>query len=193
MNLKIDIAQWDPADKNSIYALSNKKLYRIPYLLKTYRLIAQGKIKKYLIQKDHIILIKESEDNQYSLSWISARDQNTIHLIPFVDISKDDSIVDTHSNKIALYNANASRLTIIDPSIKKTAISDPVAKIRDIHEFLWSKDGQRLIYSDGFGIYSRTDLNISAKLSFPQTHNSLCNYLSTTGTLQRRASRVHRD
>ncbi|MBU2575490.1 PEGA domain-containing protein [Patescibacteria group bacterium] len=154
--LNLENVQWDPVDKNSLYALSNENLYRIPYLLKTTRLIASGEIRKYLIQEKRIILIQELEKNKYTLSWIEPQDQNTIHVLPFVDVSKNHIITNTNSHRIALYNQNVNSLTIIDPSIKNPLLEDAVITILNVDKFYWARDGQKLIYTDKFGIYTQS-------------------------------------
>ena len=52
--LELDNIQWDPRAKNSLYALSGGNLYRIPYLLKTARLIYPGEITQYLAEEKRI-------------------------------------------------------------------------------------------------------------------------------------------
>jgi len=151
--LELQNIQWDPVDKNSLYALSNEELYRIPYLIKTIRLISSGKIKQYLVEDKRIILIQETEKKNLLLSWTTAKDQNTIHLLPFVNVTKNSIIVNTNSHRIGLYNQDASELMIIDPSIQNSDTENTVISISNVDKFYWTKDGQKLIYTDKFGLY----------------------------------------
>jgi len=156
MPQNMESMQWDPHTPNTIYTLSDGSLYRIPYLLQTTRLIFKKSVKTYLIEKERILLIKKTADDEFDALWITLSDPSVIHLLPLVSASKYDEFVSTNSHRIALINNKTKQLTIVDPSIKKSAIEEAVITIQSVSQSLWSYDGKILIYTDGYGIYKRS-------------------------------------
>ena len=152
----LESLQWDPATPNSLYALSQKSLYRIPYLLQAKRLIASGDIESYLVEEDRILLSEKTLSGEFLISWIAPTDISTIHLVPEIISSKDDEFISTNSHIIAMINKKTHQLTIADPSIKNTSLENSVITIPDTRQAIWSNNGNTLIYSDGFGIYQRS-------------------------------------
>lgn len=151
----IDSMQWDPHVENTLYALSGGYLYRIPYLLKEARLIYRGEVLKFLIEKDRIIVLEKTKNNKYQALWFTPSDASTIHLLPFLSVSKFDEFITTNSYRIALLNKKTNQLIIADPSIKKTGSEKNITIINNVKKALWSDKGETLIFSDGYGIYKR--------------------------------------
>jgi dipeptidyl aminopeptidase/acylaminoacyl peptidase len=152
----LESLQWDVSDKNTIYAISDGSLYRIPYLLKTKRLVSDAQIEFYLVEEDRILLAEKTNLDEILISWINPSDSSTIHLVPEIIATEKDEFIKTNSHRIAVLNKITKTLTVNDPSIKENAIEDDIIEIQNIKSSLWSQDGQTLVYTDGFGIYRRS-------------------------------------
>jgi len=153
----IENVQWDPASANTIYALSDGMLYRIPYLLKTARLISRGPIYSYLAEKNRIILLSlDAQTNEYLVSWIAPSDASVIHLIPSVSATKYHELKNTNTHRIALYSQKDKELIIADPTVKSNNIDSGIITISGVEQFMFSQDGQTLVYTDRYGIFTRS-------------------------------------
>ena len=153
---KLESLQWDPSGKNTIYALLDGSLYRIPYLLKTKRLISDEFIQFYLVENKRILLAEKTNLDEILVSWINPSNPSIIHLIPEIIADENDEFIKTNSHRIAVLNKKLETLTIVDPSIKKNAIEDDNIKIENVKNLIWSNDGQTLVYTDEFGIYKKS-------------------------------------
>ncbi|OIO49668.1 MAG: hypothetical protein AUJ34_00705 [Parcubacteria group bacterium CG1_02_41_12] len=167
--LPLERVEWDPRARNSLYAISRGNLYRIPFLLKTARLIFSGSIEQYLVQEKRITLIQKSEKGEYSLSWITPKDVNTVHLVPFENLNNNSVIIETHSNRIAILDSKTNELSIVDISIQDPLSEEAITEIQDVDKLIFTKDGSHLIYTDKFGIYMQ---NFNAPITIiPEKNN----------------------
>lgn len=154
--LKLTNLTWDPATKNTVYALSEGSLYRILLPLKTARLVLRGPVINYHAEKNRILILEESASREHIyVSWISPTAPETIHRVSerTASQSTNDSFVPTNSHRIALFNQATKTLTVIDPTIGAALGERNDLAIAPVAYATWTKDGERLIYADRFAIY----------------------------------------
>lgn len=156
---KLSDVEWDPATQNTVYALSAGSLYRIPYRIKTTRLVLRGPILRYRPEKNRIVFIEESTSSERTyVSWIAPTEPGTIHRVAErpADSSAHDRFVPTNSHRIAIQNERTNMLTIIDPAIPGTASEPNALTIEAVEYAFWTLNGERLIYAERFALYQRT-------------------------------------
>lgn len=155
---EIQQVQWDPSIENTLYALSEGAIYRIPYIIKTSRNVYGGQADSFLIEDDRIIILEKKrvgKYDKYDVIWMSTSDMSITHLLTWDSASKNDLFIKTNSHRISILNKKAKQLAIIDPSVKN-GLENNSQIILEATSAFWSNDGKTLIYSDGFGIYKRT-------------------------------------
>ena len=155
-NLALTDLQWDQASSNTLYGLAGGALYRIPYLLKTTRLVLPGPLLSYSAGPDRIAFIEKLvKARAANLSWISVSDPTVIHRLTIRLDPSHDTLVKTNSRLVAINNSREKTLTIIDPSVK-TDLKDSVIEIPNAQKSIWSVNGDKLIYTEAGAIYQRT-------------------------------------
>lgn len=147
--------QWDPLAADVVYALGNKGLYRVPYLIKTARLIKAGNIINYTLRSDKIIVLQKSK-SETSLVYFAPSDPTTVLVLAERPNGNNDSFLNTNSHRLALYNKTQKSLTIFDPSIKATNPEEAVIEVPNVDKAIWSRDGSRLVYTSAGAIYQRS-------------------------------------
>jgi len=149
--------QWDPKTQSTLYAINHSgALIRINYLLRTERTVSEGPIRNYLVEAERIILLGESATGEPYLSWINPADRSTIHLLSGVEVAEDDALITSNSHYIVLKKPHTNTLLIIDPSIKPPLLESVAARIPQVAQLHFTRDGNTAVYSDGFGIYTRS-------------------------------------
>ena len=147
--------QWDPLAPDTIYGLGNKGLYRVPYLIKTARLVKSGKILNYTLRNDKIITLQKTAANT-SLVYFTPSDPGTVLVLADSVDAGTDNFLPTNSHRLGLYNSRQKSLTIFDPAIKATSLEESIIEIPNVDKALWSRDGSRLVYTSGGAIYQRS-------------------------------------
>ncbi|MDP1709582.1 MAG: PEGA domain-containing protein [Candidatus Komeilibacteria bacterium] len=148
LNRNFEQIQWDTNSTDTLYGLSRGALYRIPFLLKTARLVQAGPIVNFTSFKDKIIILAKAVGKRpavvssFAIADPSALNPITTRLDPVNDI-----FINTNSEQIAIYNTAQKTLTII----KESNINIP-----NVGQVIWSKDGSRLVYTSTGAIYRRT-------------------------------------
>ncbi len=156
--------QWDPKVPDALYGLGADGLYRLPYLLKTARLVAAGNIISYLVEVERIITLeRDSKGKTNYLSWRAAGDGAARNRLA-LPANKGDVIKATHSERVAVANADKKTLLIFDPTIADPADKNKTLALENIAQAIWTGDGSRLIYSTGQAIY---------QVSFPSQQTEL--------------------
>jgi len=149
-----DIA-WDPRSKSTLLGITKtESLVRFNYLINTTRTISEGPILKYLATNNKILMIQETLKNNLVLAWLNPSDDTTIHIIPEIIPTKFGYFLETHNQQIAIANTQTNSMTIIDPALKAPLRNESIINIPRAQDYHWSKYGNELIYSDGFGIYN---------------------------------------
>ncbi|MDP3995070.1 MAG: PEGA domain-containing protein [bacterium] len=163
--------QWDPKNRASLYAVrsASGELVRLNYLTATERVVFQGPVAAYHADTNRIALIAESRAPELQLLWINPSDQSTVHLLSHADAQEGHEFAATHSRNIALYHPARRELTIIDPSVRPEVSenADNATVIAGVREYVFTEDGSTLVYSDGFGIYTRqftTPINVLPRI-----------------------------
>ncbi|MBI2637068.1 MAG: PEGA domain-containing protein [Parcubacteria group bacterium] len=148
--------QWDPVTQTALYGLTQTgSLLRVNYLLRTERVVYEGPVKSYLVLPQRIVMIESNASGDPSLSWINPADQTTVHLLPDVPVREDDELLPASSPYIAVRNPRTNTLSVINPTALPPLSGRAVTTIGNVAEARWARDGSMLVYSDGFGIYTR--------------------------------------
>lgn len=147
--------QWDPLASDTIYGLGSRGLYRVPYLIKTARLVKAGNILNYTLKSDKIIVLQKAASGA-NLVYFTPSDPTTVLVLSDRVDAANDLFFGTNSHRIALYNSRQKSLTIFDPSIKATHPEEAVLEIPGVDKAIWSRDGGRLVYTAGGAIYQRS-------------------------------------
>lgn len=149
--------QWDPASPSALYALNRSNaLIRINYLLATERVVAEGPILAYLAEPKRIVMISRTALNEPLLSWINPADRATVHLLPDISVTQNDELLATNSHYIAVRNPSTRTLSIVDPGALPPLSEGAITTIPGVVDAHWTAAGNTLVYSDGFGIYTRS-------------------------------------
>lgn len=163
--------QWDPKNRASLYAVrsASGELIRLNYLTATERVVFKGPVSSYHAETNRITLIAESGNSGLQLLWINPASQSTVHLQSRVEVANRHEFAPTHGLNIALYNPGRRELSIIDPSVpaESAETEEGIMVITGVAEYLFTEDGSTLVYSDGFGIYSRqftTPINVLPRM-----------------------------
>jgi hypothetical protein len=148
---------WDPVTSSALFALNDKnELIRFNILIKTIRTVDTGQVLDYQVTNDRIIVLKQLDSSTAQLIWFTLSDTSTVHLLPEVVPSKQATIMPTNTVHIALYSSQAELLQIIDPSIKAPLREKTLLTIEEAMDVYWSDNGETLVYSDGFGLYTHS-------------------------------------
>ena len=140
-----------------MYALAGSgKLIRLNYLLATEHEVAEGPIRNYLAEPKRIVMLASLASGKARLSWINPADSSTVHLVPAIGLSATDELVATHSRYIAVKNPATHVFSVIDPSVASPLSGEALTAIPEAANALWTDDGNTLVYSDGFAIYTRS-------------------------------------
>jgi len=182
-NLSLTTVQWNPLNDNSVYALSNGVLYRIPYLLKEIRLVHQGVIEDYRAENKRIIFIERAQQRTRYLSWIAPSDPDTIHRVTEILETGDIAITPTHSHRVAYANERSKTLTVIDPTIVENNIELAERTIRNVDQAIWSLNGEYLFYTDGYALYRESFTNPITIIPSKPASQLITRYSSRINTL----------
>ncbi len=147
--------QWDPLAPDTIYGLGRAGLYRVPYLIKTARLVKAGNIINYTLTNDKIIVLQTAAAGT-NLVYFTPSDPTTVLVLSERLDAGNDTFLNTNSHRIALYNKRQKSLTIFDPAIKATSLEESVIAIPAVDKAIWSRDGSRLVYTSSGAIYQRS-------------------------------------
>ncbi|OJI06323.1 hypothetical protein BK004_04120 [bacterium CG10_46_32] len=149
--------QWDPVSKTTLYGTTDSgDLMRLNYLLHTEHLIAEGPVTQYLVEEKRIILIAKNTSGKLYLAWINPSDRDTVHLLPEILVTHYDTFIPSNSHYIAIKNQDTNTLRIIDPGALPPLSNEAIVSIAGVKNAYWTDDGNTLVYSDGFGIYTQT-------------------------------------
>ena len=178
IGLELTAVKWDPKNSDTVYALHKNGLYRIPYLLKTARLIHEGPIIDYKAEKERILFIEQDQKNQINYaSWINPAKPETINRLEARSLNNQDYFVETNSFRVGIKNDTDKTLTIIDPTVKDTKLEDPIVVLENVSQSSWSESGEKLIYSDGYAIYQRKFNNPITIIPSPNFSDLIIRYL----------------
>jgi hypothetical protein len=154
-NLKLSNISWDPYSRNTIYAISDGSLYRININQKTATQVIVGNINEYKIEKGRILFIEENSIEKFGhVSWVSTNRPKTIHREALWPYGEKGEFIKTNSHRISILNSKGE-LLIIDPTIKPNKIEENTVTIKNVKKAIWTRDGKRLVWTDGYGIYQR--------------------------------------
>lgn len=163
--LNFEQIQWDKNSSDTIYGLSHGVLYRIPFLLKTVRLVQAGPITNFSLSGNKIITLSKAVSKRPALvSYFLISDPNNIKPIITRSNAENDIFINTNSDLIAIYNTSQRILTVIDPNKKNTVEEKNNFDISGVDKIIWSKDGKRLIYTDIGAVYERSVVEPVSKL-----------------------------
>ena len=167
--------QWDPLAADAVYGLGSKGLYRVPYLIKTARLVKGGNILNYDLRNDKIIVLQKSK-SEISLAYFTPSDPTTVLVLAERPGGNNDSFLNTNSHRVALYNKTQKSLTIFDPSIKATNPEEAVIEVPNVDKAIWSRDGSRLVYTSGGAIYQRSFIGPISVIPSPNPTELITRY-----------------
>lgn len=151
---KITKLAWDPNMSNSLYLLSAGALWRLSVPLRNDRLVATGPIIDWRAEAKRILLLEKSANKNnglLSLLDLSKPSGRPTRLLTVP--AAGQKFLASNSRRLALYNEPSRTLLIVDPLLRSEGRSDAITTLSPVLETQWSQDGQRLIYSDGYGIY----------------------------------------
>jgi hypothetical protein len=154
-NKKITKLAWDPNADDSLYLLSGGALWRLSIPLKKERLVDAGPIIDWRTEAERILLLEKGASKNKGYISVRPLAGNALTERLAAVPAAGQEFIGTNSRRIALYNAKTQTLLIIDPVLRAQGRSDSIITLTPVNEALWSSDGQRIIYSDGYGVYER--------------------------------------
>lgn len=153
-NKKITRLAWDPNISNTLYLLASGALWRLSIPLRTERLVAAGPIIDWQAEEKRILFLEKSANKKNVLLSLLDLSKPSARPERFLTVPADgQKFLASNSRRIALYNEQSKTLLIADPLLRSEGRSDAIATLSPVSETQWSQGGERLIYSDGYGIY----------------------------------------
>lgn len=151
---KITRPAWDTSAPDALYLLSGSALWRLSIPLKKERLVEAGPIIDWQAEGKKILLLEKSANKTNALLSLLDLSKpnaqpNRLLTVP----ANGQKFINTNSHRIALYNEPSKTLLIVDPLLRSEGRPDAITTLSPVSETQWSQGGERLIYSDGYGIY----------------------------------------
>lgn len=151
-NKKITKLSWDPNAPDALYLLSSGALWRLSIPLKKERLVASSILDWRVEAKRILLLEKGVNKNKGYVSVRPLAGEAPAQLLTAVPASGQEFMA-ANSHRLALYHKKTKTLLILDPLLRSENRPDAIIALSPVTEAQWSPDGQKLIYSDGYGIY----------------------------------------
>ena len=154
LGLRFNKLQWDPHSEDTLYGTAQDRLYRLSLPLKTAKIAAPGPVTQFLIEKDRILLLEKGGRPDVAYVSRRGRSENSTTERILTRLGENESeFLSTNSSLIAIYDQIAKKLDLLDPQDKNLLLWEPLTTLQNISNIIFSGDGGKMVYSDGFGIY----------------------------------------
>lgn len=154
LGLRFNKLQWDPNSPDTLYGLSQDSLYRLSLPLKTARIVNKSPVTQFLAAKDRILLLEPGgRPGVNYVSWRGLAENSAARRILTRRGEDKSQFLTTNSNLIAVYDESAGKLDLIDPEDKNLLLAEPMRTLENVTNIIFSAPGDKMVYSDGFGIY----------------------------------------
>lgn len=147
----LDHARWDPLEKNMLFFLSGKNLYRMDINSPDKKKMVAEKISSFDFVSNSLFYFRLPNGIVYKTSLEGGTEPSQITTSPPGDLSDDRyKIIAYDDNRIVFINYSNGRLYVFNKGDKDTYFRNLSNDARGVQ---FSNDGKKIIFWDDWGIY----------------------------------------